>query len=156
MEIIEFDPKYTQEIYDFVWSVRTAEIGWKSEPEDLHDIPKFYLKDGGNFWMAVDDGDVVGTVALKNMGKNRGYLERMYLAKPYRGTGVAQEMLAKLVAHAKSIKLQEIYLATSNSKVTERAIAFYKKMGFEQIEKLPEDFFDYGEDVFMKLRLQNV
>jgi len=44
MKIIEFDPKYTQEVYGFVWSVRTAEIGWKSEPEDLHDIETFISK----------------------------------------------------------------------------------------------------------------
>jgi len=55
-------------------------------------------------------------------------------------------MLAKLVAHAKNIGLKEIYLATSANPVTERAIAFYKKMGFVQIPNLPKDFFDYGEN----------
>lgn len=156
MKIIEFEPKYTQKIYDFVYSVRTVEIGWESEPEDLHDIPKFYLKDGGNFWMAVDGEKVVGTIALKNMGKDRGYLERMYLAKEYRGTGIAQEMLEKLIEHAKRQGLHEIYLGTSSRPELERAVGFYKKMGFKQIEKLPEDFFDYGENVFMKLNIEDL
>ena len=154
IQIIEFDPKYTQEVYNFVWSVRTAEIGWKSEPEDLHDIESFYFKDGGNFWLAVNDGEIVGTLALKNMGGNRGYLERMYLAKKYRGTGLAQKMLAKLISFAKSIELEEIYLATSTGPMTERAIAFYKKMGFAQVPNLPKDFFDYGENCFMKLEIK--
>lgn len=153
MKIIEFDPKYTQEIYDFVMSVKSNEIGWKSEPEDLHDISNFYLKDGGNFWLALEDEKIVGTLALKNMGENRGYLERMFLAKEQRGTGLAQKMLKLLLDRAKEAGINEIYLATTTTPVTERAIAFYKKMGFVQIDKLPEDFFDYNDDVFMKLNV---
>ena len=31
---------------------------------DLLDIPSFYQKDNGNFWIALDGQEVIGTIAL--------------------------------------------------------------------------------------------
>lgn len=151
MEIIEFDPKYTQEIYDFVMDIKANEIGWRSDASELHDIRGHYIGSGGNFWIALDSGRVVGTTALQHMGHGQGYLKRMYLAKEYRGSGLAQKLLSLLIQHAKDQELREIYLATTRNSVTERAIGFYTKMGFKYISSLPEGFYDEDNDVHMKL-----
>lgn len=153
MKIIEFDPKYTEEIYDFVMDIKANEIGWKSDAYELRDIPKYYLGGGGNFWIALDDDKIIGTTALENMGNGQGYLKRMYLTKEYRGTGVAQEMLSVLLQYARDRQIKEIYLATGTNPNVERAIAFYDKMGFEKIMEMPENFYNEDCDVFMKLEI---
>lgn len=153
MKILEFSPKYTREIYDFVMSVKAHEIGWTSEPEELWNIESFYTGGGGNFWIAITDDKIVGSLALKNMGSGRGYLKRMFLAREHRGTGLAQEMMQILLDHAKDQNILEIYLETGSGEKSKRAVAFFEKSGFKRVDSLPADFISDGADVYMKLEL---
>jgi len=151
VEIIEFDPIYKKEIYDFVMEIKVNELGWKSDATDLLEIEKIYLLGNGNFWIALDSNRVVGTIALEDKGEKTGYLQRMYLAKEYRGTGLAQKLLNNLLEFAKNRNLKEIFLGTTP--VAKRAIRFYEKSGFERILHLPEKFKDDTNDVFFKIKL---
>lgn len=56
-----------------------------------------------------------------------GQIGRMAVLKPYRKTGIGSKVLEKLLAIAKSMKLQSVFL---NSQLD--AISFYKKYGFEE------------------------
>ena len=35
--------------------------------EDLIDVKKYYIANGGNFWIAIDEDNIVGTIALENI-----------------------------------------------------------------------------------------
>lgn len=54
---------------------------------DLRDIPGFYQQDNGNFWVALDDGKVVGTVALLDIGNSQAALRKMFVSVTHRGAG---------------------------------------------------------------------
>lgn len=154
MKIIEFKPKYAQEIYDFVMDIKANELGWEKDAVDLHDIPNIYLKNSGNFWIATDKDKIVGTIALKDMNDHQGYLKRMYVSSEYRGTGLAQNMLQILLDHAKNHGFEEIYLATTFGEKIKRAIAFYEKSGFKRVPSLPENFSDDDDTHFYRLEIK--
>lgn len=149
--IIKYNPIYNQKVYNFVMEIKVNELGWKSDAVDLLDIEKIYLQGNGNFWLALNNDNVIGTIALEDMGKKRGYLQRMYLDKNYRGTGLATKLLNTLLDFSKSKSYQEIYLGTTP--VAQRAIRFYEKSGFERITRLPEDFEDDTDDIFFKINI---
>lgn len=132
-----------------------AHVTLESQP-DLENIPSFYQKDKGNFWIGIIENKVLGTIALLDIGNSRGALRKMFVHKDYRGKeyGIGQTLLNTLLEWARQNNLKEILLGT-----TEKFIAaqrFYEKNGFEQIAKqlLPGEFPVMEVDVkFYKYRL---
>src|SRR6478736_109091 len=82
---------------------------------DLKDIPGFYQKGLGNFWMALDEDKVVGTIALLDIGNGQAALRKMFVAASHRGAqhGVAKRLLDTLVVWCDTHEVREIYLGTT-------------------------------------------
>lgn len=74
-------------------------------------------------------GDVVG-LALSFRDKETQCLGALYVDKAYYGTGLAQRFMDEVIAWADPTKSIEFEVATYN----ERAKAFYRKYGFEEIK----------------------
>jgi len=96
----------------------------------------------GNFWITLCNNQVVGTIALLDIGYNQAALRKMFIKAPYRGSkcNTAKMLLSKAIEWANQIKITNIYLGT-----TEKFLAahrFYGKNGFTQIsiEDLPGSF----------------
>ena len=112
---------------------------------DLFDERGFYRAGGGAFWVAVDRGAVVGSIALRDCGHGTGALRKMFVAADHRGprpdgAPVAARLLDALLSHAREAGFRRIVLGT-----TERFAAahrFYEKQGFVPIEEraLPPGF----------------
>jgi N-acetylglutamate synthase-like GNAT family acetyltransferase len=109
---------------------------------DLEDIPNFYQKNKGNFWIAKINDEVVGTVALLDIGNDCGALRKMFVKAEYRGRefGVGQSLLNTVLQWGKENQFKKTLLGT-----TEKFIAaqrFYEKNGFLEIDKklLPPEF----------------
>ncbi|MEW6265836.1 MAG: GNAT family N-acetyltransferase [Thermodesulfobacteriota bacterium] len=145
IEIVPFTDQHRAGVIDVILPIQQSEFGipitLEAQP-DLLDIPGFYQKDRGNFWVALSDGEVVGTVALLDLGRGQGALRKMFVKAPFRGAkhGLARQLLETLLdwCHLKSVRA--VYLGT-----TARFLAahrFYEKNGFTEIQKsdLPEAF----------------
>ena len=145
MEVIPFEPTYAGAVLDLVVSIQRGEFGLditSAQQPDLHDIPGFYRNGCGDFWIAVEDGRVVGTIALLDIGDRQGALRKMFVHRDVRGpaAGTASRLLEALLAHAGRAALRELFLGT-----TERFVAahrFYRKHGFAEIDRrdLPPAF----------------
>jgi N-acetylglutamate synthase-like GNAT family acetyltransferase len=145
ISIQTWSPAYHQEVIDLILSIQQKEFGvaitLEAQP-DLQNIPTFYQKNAGNFWVATIENKVVGTIALLNIGNNRGALRKMFVHQGYRGKewGVGQQLLNCLLDWSKQYNFKEIWLGT-----TEKFIAaqrFYEKNSFGEMDKqlLPEGF----------------
>ena len=109
---------------------------------DLAAIPEFYQSGTGEFWVAMLDGKVVGTLGLKDIGNGQAALRKMFVAAEVRGRehAVAVRLLERLLDHARQKSIREIFLGT-----TEKFLAahrFYERNGFQEIARaaLPEAF----------------
>src|SRR5918993_5001820 len=109
---------------------------------DLVDIDNYYHKTGGCFWGAFANGELIGTIALINIGNNSGAIRKMFVKKDLRGkeSGIAQRLLETLLNFAKDKNITTILLGTVP--VLKAALRFYERNGFKEIEekKLPSYF----------------
>ena len=113
------------------------------------DIPNFYQRNNGNFWIAKSEDLVIGTISLLDIGNDQSALRKMFVNKNYRGKelGVAKKLLQTLLGWATTKSVKEIFLGTTEK--FKAAHRFYEKSGFEEINKneLPERFPIMSVDV---------
>lgn len=152
VKIIEYNDEYKSSTKEFILGILDGEFGLGSTKRpDLDDIRGFYQKNKGNFWIALEGGEVVGSVAIKDYGKGRAYLKRMYVSREQRGTGLAKKLLDTALEHARGAGFREVFLGTGPEMVA--ANRFYSKSGFKRISKLPEGLPGFGDTVFYKAEL---
>ncbi|MFT3936115.1 MAG: GNAT family N-acetyltransferase [Chitinophagaceae bacterium] len=159
MQIQLYSKKYEQDVIDLILPIQQKEFGVPvtiADQPDLLDVENFYCKDAGNFWVAIDNNEVVGSIALIDIGNKQSALRKMFVRKDYRGkeTGLGQKLLDHVIEWCHQKDIQEIYLGTFNK--LEAAQRFYVKNGFTAIEKsnLPANFpIMPVDDRFFKLRM---
>jgi len=134
-----------QQIVDLIVSIQQREFNipiTADDQPDLLDIPDYYQKNRGNFWVALHNEDVVGTISLLDIGNGQSALRKMFVHQHYRGPekGTARNLLKTLLDWATTKRLREIYLGTTPQFLA--AHRFYEKNGFTEISKedLPETF----------------
>ena len=103
---------------------------------DLLSIDSYYQAGAGGFWVAELDGEIVGTVGLKDISNRNGALCKMFVAAHARGRQhrVAVGLLETLLQHAGQARMQNLYLATAREFVG--AHRFYRKSGFREISRM--------------------
>jgi len=145
MEVVPFRPEFTSGVLDLIVGIQREEFSLDITAEqqpDLNDIPGFYQVRGGNFWVALASGRVVGTIALLDIGERQGALRKMFVHRDFRGpgAGTAQRLLGELLAWARSAGIREIFLGTTAKFLA--AHRFYAKNGFSEIAQsaLPPAF----------------
>ncbi len=137
--------EYQQAIEKLVLPIQQNEFGVKitrEEQPDLMDIAGTFQHGVGNFWAALDDGEVVGTIGVVDISNQQVALKKMFVSSSHRGKdkGVAQLLMNTAVEWCSARGVQQIFLGT-----TERMHAahrFYEKNGFTEVTnlQLPPNF----------------
>jgi GNAT superfamily N-acetyltransferase len=143
--VVPFAPGHAAAVAALIIPIQREEFGIPitlADQPDLTDIPGFYQRGAGNFWVALHENSVVGTIALLDIGNDQGALRKMFVAPAFRGRehGTARHLLDALLAWAQAHAVRDVYLGT-----TEKFLAahrFYEKHGFQEIArtKLPAGF----------------
>ena len=137
MQIALYQPQYQTAVIDLILTIQQQEYGLPitlADQSDLLDIPTVYQQGHGNFWVALDSDRVIGTIAAIDIGDRLLALRKMFVATPYRGTGVGGQLLKTLCRWAVQRQVSEVYLGTVE--VFKGAHRFYENYGFRQIDKL--------------------
>lgn len=145
VRIEKYTDKYKVAVGNFIVSIQHDEFGVPitlEDQPDLKNIPDFYQKGNGNFWLAFYEGQFVGTIALIDIGNSQVALRKMFVHHKFRGKpfNVAQRLLNAATEWMKRKDVTEVFLGTID--LFEAARKFYLKNGFTQIrpEDLPEAF----------------
>jgi putative acetyltransferase len=145
IEIIPYKNQHKESVIKLILDIQQIEFQVPitiEEQPDLQIIPDFYQIERGNFWVAINGDEVVGSIALIDCGGKVGCIRKMFVKKEFRGKkyGIAQNLLNKLTAWALEKGFESLYLGTIER--LEAAISFYKRNGFTQItkENLPKEF----------------
>ncbi|MCM1151821.1 MAG: GNAT family N-acetyltransferase [Alistipes sp.] len=104
-----------------------------AEQPDLLDIGKNYIQGGGDFWIAEDDGYVVGTLGLMKHDAEWGILKKFFVRAEYRSCKVGLALYDRLLEHARRTGLRHILLDTPA--VATKSHAFYERAGFHRINE---------------------
>ena len=145
IEIVSYSESLSDRVVELILTIQRDEFGFNigvEDQPDLLDVSTFYQSGAGSFWVALSDGEVVGTIALRDIGNKQGALRKMFVKATHRGKehAVATRLLERLLLSAEVSHVLDVYLGT-----TEKFIAahrFYEKNGFIRIapEVLPEAF----------------
>ena len=140
-----YQDKHRQAVIDLVVNIQQNEFQVPvkvADQPDLTDIPNFCQVRNGNFWVALHQEEVVGTIALLDSGNSVGTLRKMFVKAEFRGSqyGIAQKLLDELWDWATQHHFEGVYLGTIER--LQAARRFYERNNFELIEKnnLPVEF----------------
>ncbi|MGW8440356.1 GNAT family N-acetyltransferase [Paenibacillus sp. S33] len=141
----EYSTEYQSQVVDLILHIQKDEYDiaiTKEDQPDLLDIENFYQRGNGNFWVALSEGNVVGTIALLDIGNRKTALRKMFVKQNYRGKtfNVSNQLLHHAIGWARERSIEEIYLGTTPQFVA--AHRFYEKNGFVSIapRELPIGF----------------
>lgn len=100
--------------------------------EDVDDFRRDYSPPGGLFLVALEDGVMIGTGAIRRYDDDTAELRRMWLLESYQGQGIGYRLWRELRAFAVAAGYRRVRLTTDEENV--RARAFYERLGFYRIE----------------------
>jgi putative acetyltransferase len=122
--------------------------------EELAMLPGKYAPPLGRILLALDSTfypavEAAGVVALKDLGKGRCEMKRLWVREPYRGSGLGRTLVQQLLDEAKTVGYKEMVLDTL--KQMEAARALYAKIGFTECRSYYKN--PHPEAIYMKKKL---
>ena len=130
--IRRFEPKDQEEARTVVLEGLREHFGFldPSLNPDLDNIQTSFISAGDDFYVAENDGRIVGTVGLL-FGEGRARIVRMSVAQSHRKRGIATALLEQCIESAAQRGFREIWAYTQPE--WPDAVRFYLCSGFEQL-----------------------
>jgi ribosomal protein S18 acetylase RimI-like enzyme len=147
MEIVEFEPRFAEafRVLNEAWISRYFAL----EPKDrevLGDPQGQILAKGGRIFMALDDGEPVGCVALMKMDDGGYEVAKMTVSEAVRGSGLGRRLMERCIEAGAEMGATRLYLETNSS--LGPALGLYRAAGFRDLA--PADTPYARADVFME------
>lgn len=136
MKIETYRKVYDDEIISLILSIQNDEAGIGlsiQEQPDLLDIEQYYQQVGGDFWVALSDGKVIGTIGLILKDRHCAILKKFFVKKEFRSQKVGLTLYETLLKYAIEAGVQYIILDTPS--VAHDSHRFYEKAGFRIVSK---------------------
>lgn len=111
---------------------------FKQKPTKIDDLNNI-KKNFDIFYVVEDNHKIIGTIGLQKHKDKIARLKRLYLKKEYRGKGIGEKLLNRIINFAK-LKYNKIILSTYPE--MERAILLYKKNGFKEFKRNEQIWFE--------------
>ena len=152
VKIISFENKYSKYFYELNYD-------WLNEYFYVEDYDKKVLKNckkeiinkGGQIFFALNDTNVVGTMALIPRGKGVYELNKMAVRKDLRGKGIGNQLIKFIVDYSKDKGFNSLILYSNT--VLKNSIHLYNKFGFKEIDN-PDAPYERS-DIKMQLILSD-
>jgi GNAT superfamily N-acetyltransferase len=100
------------------------------EVPELHALASYFAAAGGEMWVAEAEGRVVGMIGTRPLANGEWELCKLYAYAGQRGSGLARNLYAAMLAHVRAEGGTGVRLWTDTR--FERAHQFYEKLGFVQ------------------------
>ena len=141
----EFIPDHQEAVEQLVLPIQQGEFNvgiTRDEQEDLVNIAAVFQNGNGNFWVAIREGQVIGSIGLVDIGNDQVALKKMFVHRDFRGKehGVAAELLGNAKRWCREHGVKQIFLGTVAQMIA--AHKFYEKNGFVEVgsAELPANF----------------
>lgn len=160
LEIKEYVDEYKDQVRDLIFDVYEKEMNKfsKSGRLDLNNIEQAYKEGGGNFWLALSGGRVVGTIGLTNQGEGVVGLHRFCVTKEFREKGLGSELFYNFIKFAIAQGYKKVFLGTWEG--AKSANNFYVKNGFKRVDAIPKRLTDSSrfihDEIFYELDLSKL
>ncbi len=96
-------------------------------------LAEYYGEKDGAFFVAYDGGKLAGMFGIEGIGAASAELRRMYVDRSWRGSGLAQAMLAEAEKVCREAGTSAMTLSTSE--LQQAALVFYRKSGYRLVRE---------------------
>jgi putative acetyltransferase len=148
MEIVEFAAEHADAFRTLneAWIAKYFTIEAKDR-EVLDDPQGRIIANGGRIFMAFQEGEPVGCVALIRMADGGYEVAKMTVSESLRGSGLGRRLMQRCIEAGAEAGAPRLYLETNSSLAP--ALGLYRAMGFRKIAEPPAT--DYVRcDVWME------
>lgn len=118
LKIETYSKKYDNEIITLILDIQNKEFKINlplQEQPDLLDIGYYYQQQGGEFWIVLSEGHVVGILGLMKREHNCAIMKKFFVKKEFRSRKVGISLYNGLLHFAKTAGIQHIILAPLRS-----------------------------------------
>ena len=139
VEIVDYQPTFHDDFkrLNYAWIEQYFQIEAADRQSLEHPDDKI-LNTGGHIYMALQDGDVVGTCALIRLDAETYELVKMAVAETARGKGIGFRLGQAAIAKARELGAKTLFLESNT--VLEPAIRLYQKLGFRKVVGQPSPY----------------
>lgn len=166
MEIIKATSQHLESLLEFARENFLLTYGHLNSEENMQDylestfslnaFTREFNHTQSNFFI-VWHNETISGYYKSNMGKAQTEsdypdsleIERIYVTEKLKGQGIGRKMIDHAIKYAKTLHLESIWLGVWEH--NPKAIAFYKKMGFQQVNT---HTFQLGDDAQTDLIMQ--
>ena len=152
IKYVEYNNIYLEEINNFINESMHKFINRPYKVRaDVANIEEHYIKDGGNFWIAIDTNSnkIIGTIGLEKI-EDMGIVRRFYVQEEYQNRKIGTNLYQILEKYSKEANIKILYLTCGN--ILEKAHRFYLNNGYNQIDKMEIDMHvGENDDSFKKI-----
>ncbi|MCH2156153.1 MAG: GNAT family N-acetyltransferase [Opitutales bacterium] len=165
-QVIPFRGEHAEAFRDLNLAWIRAYFAVEAEDEiQLADPGGYYIRDGGQIFIAEDTSGVLGGVALhredppitwiKDDSEDSVFshvfeVSKMCVRDDTRGRGIGRALMAATLNHAKEIGAEELHIVSN--RVLKPALSLYQSVGFVEVP-IPEDNVFGRGDIALALRL---
>ena len=101
--------------------------------KELASLPGDYALPRGRLFLAIEDDQLAGCVALRPLPDRACEMKRLYVRPTFRGRGLGRKLVATILEAAREIGYERMLLDTLPGKM-DQALAMYRRLGFKEIE----------------------
>ena len=127
------------------------DICFQNFEEELLSLPGKYAKPDGRLFLAFVDEKLAGCIALRKLEENVCEMKRLFVREEFRGFGLGEKLIEKLIGAAREIGYERMRLDTLPDKMP-KAVRLYESHGFQKIA--PYYYNPYKETLFMEKTLK--
>jgi len=117
---------------------------------ELASLPGGYSAPQGRLLLAYQDTRLAGCVALRKLEDGSCEMKRLYVRPTFRGRGLGQALVARIIEEARSIGYSRMRLDTL-ARMT-AAVALYQSVGFQRIDAYRHNPLE--DVVYLELKLR--
>lgn len=139
IEIGEIEDKDVEKAKHFCFGI-FEEMGWdKRFTYGLDNLKEFFRGEREVFFLAKQKEKIIACGGIKELSKIEALMKRFYVAKEFRGKGLAEKMLEKIKQFAKDKNYKTIFLDIFQNNL--RAKKFFQKRGFSVFNPFPNELW---------------
>lgn len=100
--------------------------------DELKGLPGKYAAPTGRLYLATDDDEIAGCIALRKLENGVCEMKRLFVRERFRGRQIGKLLIERLIADAREIGYDRMRLDTFPPKMG-KAIQLYEAYGFREI-----------------------
>ena len=127
-----------------------VDLCFQNFEKELAALPGDYSPPAGRLWLAFENEELAGCIAMRSLGEDICEMKRLYVRRQFRGRGLGRLLAERLIAEVRTIGYSKMRLDTLPGRM-DRAIGMYRSLGFREIER----YYNNPDEtaLFMELEL---